>query len=178
MIDISGSMAELVPGTGLTRMQVTTMAATQGLTLFPGNAEVGLWEFSVDLDEGRDYRELVPIRPLDTDVNGATQHETLTAAAWLGLLWRGEPAALPIWLAEALPDILAPRAEEDGAGCVLRAIAECAIGFERLLEASDRAARSRRPVLVGPRATPQPLALVPAWDPPTALDLAMRLSRR
>lgn len=80
VIDISGSMAELVPGTGLTRMQVTTMAATQGLTLFPGNAEVGLWEFSVDLDEGRDYRELVPIRPLDTDVNGATQHETLTAA--------------------------------------------------------------------------------------------------
>lgn len=80
VIDISGSMAELVPGTGLSRMQVTTMAAIQGLNLFPSNAEVGLWEFSVGLEDGRDYRELVPLRPLDTAVNGATQHETLTAA--------------------------------------------------------------------------------------------------
>lgn len=80
VVDISGSMAEPVPGTGLTRMQVTSMAATQGLTLFPSNAEMGLWEFSVALEGDQDYRETVPIRPLDAEVDGATQHEVLTVA--------------------------------------------------------------------------------------------------
>ncbi|MEY9210694.1 VWA domain-containing protein [Thermobifida halotolerans] len=80
VVDISGSMAEFVPGTGLTRMQVTSAAATQGLTLFPPDAEMGLWEFSVRLDGDLDHRETVPIRPLDTEVDGGTQHEVLTAA--------------------------------------------------------------------------------------------------
>ncbi|KUP95299.1 substrate-binding and VWA domain-containing protein [Thermobifida cellulosilytica] len=80
VVDISGSMAEIVPGTGLTRMQVTSAAAIQGLTLFPSEAEMGLWEFSVGLDGDRDYRETVPIRPLEEQVDGVTQHEVLNAA--------------------------------------------------------------------------------------------------
>ncbi|GAB3210172.1 substrate-binding and VWA domain-containing protein [Marinactinospora endophytica] len=80
VLDISGSMAEAVPGTGLTRMNVTTQAATEGLSLFPEDAEIGLWEFSVRINGDLDYRETVPIRPLDNEVEGGTQHQALTTA--------------------------------------------------------------------------------------------------
>ncbi|MFC7329040.1 substrate-binding and VWA domain-containing protein [Marinactinospora rubrisoli] len=80
VLDISGSMAEVVPGAGLTRMQVTTQAATQGLEMFPSDAEIGLWEFSVRIDGDRDHRELVPIRPLGQEVDGTTQQEELGSA--------------------------------------------------------------------------------------------------
>ncbi|WP_233515286.1 substrate-binding domain-containing protein [Marinitenerispora sediminis] len=80
VLDISGSMAQAVPGTGLTRMQVTTQAASQGLGMFPRDAEIGLWEFSVRIDGDRDHREVVPIRPLGEEVDGGTHQEVLGSA--------------------------------------------------------------------------------------------------
>ena len=63
VIDISGSMAELV-GTK-TRMQLTIEAAGGGLSLFPNSASLGLWTFSTKIgSDGADYKELVPIAAL------------------------------------------------------------------------------------------------------------------
>ncbi len=63
VIDISGSMAELVGGK--TRMQLTIEAAGGGLGLFPNSASLGLWTFSTKIGaDGADYKELVPIAPL------------------------------------------------------------------------------------------------------------------
>ncbi|TDQ49276.1 substrate-binding and VWA domain-containing protein [Actinorugispora endophytica] len=80
VVDISGSMIEPVPGTGLTRMQVTTMAAREGLDMFKKDSELGIWEFSVRINNDLDYRETVPIRALDAEVDGTTQHQVLDSA--------------------------------------------------------------------------------------------------
>lgn len=74
VVDVSGSMADVVPGTGQTRLQLTLSAALQGLGLYSDDSEIGLWTFSTNLDGNRDYRELVPVGPL------ATQRAALAAA--------------------------------------------------------------------------------------------------
>ncbi|WP_234358938.1 substrate-binding domain-containing protein [Plantactinospora sp. BC1] len=64
-IDVSGSMRDPVPTAGdISRMQVTLLAAENGLALFNDDWAVGLWTFSRQLDGARDYRELVPVGPL------------------------------------------------------------------------------------------------------------------
>jgi len=75
VVDVSGSMGALVPGTGRTRAQVTAEAAKQGLGLFKPTTDMGLWVFSNNLDGDKDYRELAPIAPL------ATEREHLIALA-------------------------------------------------------------------------------------------------
>ncbi|MBC6450186.1 substrate-binding and VWA domain-containing protein [Actinokineospora xionganensis] len=64
LLDVSGSMAEQVPGTGRTRMAVTLDAAELGIRLFKGTTKIGLWVFSTNLDGDKDYRELLPVRPV------------------------------------------------------------------------------------------------------------------
>jgi hypothetical protein len=75
VFDVSGSMGAQVPGTGLTRAQVTSEAAKQGLGLFKPTTDMGFWVFSNNLDGDKDYRELAPIAPL------ATEREHLIALA-------------------------------------------------------------------------------------------------
>ncbi|GAB3475817.1 substrate-binding and VWA domain-containing protein [Nocardiopsis coralliicola] len=75
IIDVSGSMLEQVPGTGATRMQVMTSAAQEGLTLFPEDTELGIWEFSVGLDGDLDHRERLPIAELGSEGSGGGTHE-------------------------------------------------------------------------------------------------------
>jgi Ca-activated chloride channel homolog len=61
-------MAEQVPGTGQTRLQATIDAAKEALQIIPPASDVGIWEFSTELEGGRDggdYRELVPTGPLN-----------------------------------------------------------------------------------------------------------------
>lgn len=67
VVDISGSMAAVVPGTGATRAQVTAEATKQGLALFKDTTDMGVWVFSENLDGDRDYRELAPIGPMSTE---------------------------------------------------------------------------------------------------------------
>jgi Ca-activated chloride channel family protein len=79
VVDVSGSMAEQVPGTGQTRLQATIDAAQEALQIIPPASDVGLWEFSTDLEDGSndgDYRELVPTGPL----NEADNKQQLIAA--------------------------------------------------------------------------------------------------
>jgi hypothetical protein len=65
VIDVSGSMLTPVPTAGgATRGQVSTAAARRGLNLFDDDWAVGLWVFSRRLSGNRDYREIVPIRPM------------------------------------------------------------------------------------------------------------------
>ncbi|WP_137723456.1 substrate-binding domain-containing protein [Prescottella subtropica] len=77
--DVSGSMAEKAGPD--TRIALTVQASETGAKLFPDNAQLGLWAFSIGLGGGgKDYRELVPIRRLDETVDGVTQRQELTDA--------------------------------------------------------------------------------------------------
>jgi hypothetical protein len=63
VIDVSGSMAEDVPG-GRTRLAATIRAAQEGVGLMLDTTEVGIWLFSTRLDGDLDYRVLHQPRPL------------------------------------------------------------------------------------------------------------------
>ncbi|MGB2569194.1 substrate-binding domain-containing protein [Micromonospora citrea] len=63
VLDISGSMAARVPGGG-TRLDATLGAAREGAGLLLDNSELGVWVFSTKVDGERDYREILPVRPL------------------------------------------------------------------------------------------------------------------
>ncbi|WP_433551943.1 substrate-binding and VWA domain-containing protein [Micromonospora zamorensis] len=64
VIDVSGSMAALVPGTDKTRLAATVKAAQEGSDLLLDNSELGIWVFSTKVDGDRDYREILPVAPL------------------------------------------------------------------------------------------------------------------
>lgn len=78
VIDVSGSMAEKVPGSAKTRMQLTIEAAGNGLKLFPDSAELGLWVFSTKIGPLQaDFKKLVPIGKL-TPAHRAQMMSNLT----------------------------------------------------------------------------------------------------
>ncbi|MER6175248.1 substrate-binding and VWA domain-containing protein [Streptosporangium sp. NPDC001681] len=78
LLDVSGTMALPVPGTGMTRMQAISRIAVEGMKLFPAKSELGLWEFSTHLDgQGVDYRETVPVGPLTEDMNGVLRRDVI-----------------------------------------------------------------------------------------------------
>ncbi|HEX2772620.1 MAG TPA: substrate-binding domain-containing protein, partial [Micromonosporaceae bacterium] len=64
VLDISGSMAAQIAGSGETRLSATVKAAQGGVQLLLGTTEIGVWTFSTDLDGERDYREVVPVGPV------------------------------------------------------------------------------------------------------------------
>ncbi|KPI00770.1 von Willebrand factor type A [Actinobacteria bacterium OK074] len=80
VVDASGSMAEKVPGTDQSRMEVTKASLLQALSTFTAEDEIGLWEFSTKLDGAKDYRVLVPTERLGDRVAGTTQRARLSAA--------------------------------------------------------------------------------------------------
>ncbi|WP_051461570.1 VWA domain-containing protein [Tomitella biformata] len=90
VIDVSGSMAASA-GEGATRIALTQQAALVGEELFPGNAQLGLWAFSLDLGgPQKDYVELAPIRMLDAPSGGSTHRDALAAAlGTLGSMVKG-----------------------------------------------------------------------------------------
>jgi hypothetical protein len=82
-VDVSGSMVAQVPGTSQTRLQATIEAGQEVLQIIPPASDVGLWEFSTDLEGGEsdgDYRELVPVGPLNEDVDATTRKQRLIDA--------------------------------------------------------------------------------------------------
>jgi hypothetical protein len=80
VVDASASMAQPVPGTGRSRMDVTKASLLQALAGFTPEDEIGLWDFSTKLDGAKDYRVLVPTERLGDRVGGGTQRDRLTAA--------------------------------------------------------------------------------------------------
>ncbi|MFC4008138.1 substrate-binding domain-containing protein [Nonomuraea purpurea] len=78
LLDVSGTMALPVPGTGMTRMQAINKIATEGLGLFPADSELGLWTFSTHLDgRDKDWKELVSLGPVSETVDGTLRKDSL-----------------------------------------------------------------------------------------------------
>lgn len=80
-IDTSGSMAEPAPGLPVTKLAVFQKAAAQSVRLFNSRSRLGLWEFSSLLDGTRDYKQLVPARPLGSKVGRTDQRSLIIGAA-------------------------------------------------------------------------------------------------
>lgn len=77
VFDASGSMLETTPD-GSTRAELMVNAATTAVGLFPDSARIGLWLFSIDQGgKGQDWRQLSPIRRLDTKVGKVTHREDI-----------------------------------------------------------------------------------------------------
>jgi Ca-activated chloride channel family protein len=64
VLDISGSMKEIVTGTK-TRMDLAKAAAVAAVQKFDDGSSVGLWVFSSGLDGSHDYKSLVPLGQLN-----------------------------------------------------------------------------------------------------------------
>ncbi|RII14029.1 hypothetical protein DSC45_22255 [Streptomyces sp. YIM 130001] len=80
VVDVSGSMAQIVPGHDQSRLDVTKSSLIQALSQFTPEDEIGLWEFATLLDGERDYRKLAPTQRLgDRTKDGTTHRERLTA---------------------------------------------------------------------------------------------------
>ncbi|MDO5739905.1 MAG: substrate-binding domain-containing protein [Ornithinimicrobium sp.] len=78
LIDISGSMEAKVGDT--TRIDLTREAAQGALSRIPQQTGVGVWYFATNLDGKKDFKEVVPLRALNTEVrSGVTQNQVLMA---------------------------------------------------------------------------------------------------
>lgn len=76
VFDVSGSM-DFAAG-DKTRMQLAVDVALTALGIFPNQARIGLWVFSIDQGgPGQDWRVLEPMRRLDASVRGSTQRSAL-----------------------------------------------------------------------------------------------------
>ncbi|HET8616616.1 MAG TPA: VWA domain-containing protein [Actinomycetales bacterium] len=82
VLDVSGSMAQKVPGThpAATKLQLAVAASRRALASFAPDSDLGLWTFSTRLRGSQDYTELVPVGTLSGPLRGATRRETLDNA--------------------------------------------------------------------------------------------------
>jgi Ca-activated chloride channel family protein len=80
--DVSGSMKEVVPGTGgRTKMDIVKQAAGQALALFAPETNLGTWLFSTNLNGSKDWVESVPIGPTNARLpNGKIRRQVLAEA--------------------------------------------------------------------------------------------------
>ena len=88
LFDVSGSMAEPVPGTGRSRLDVARSAAQAALGFFDDRDAIGLWEFSHQLNGDADYRVLVPLGPAGSPVNGFPDRRIASVAAYRAMVPR------------------------------------------------------------------------------------------
>ena len=63
VLDVSGSMSELVGAQGASKLDLAKRAAASAVDLLAADDEVSLWVFSTEQDGQRPYRELVPFGP-------------------------------------------------------------------------------------------------------------------
>ena len=82
LFDVSGSMADPVPGTRQSKLDVARAAAQAALGFFDPDDSVGLWEFSRELDGERDYRVLVPLGPAGQPVGAFPNRFAASVAAY------------------------------------------------------------------------------------------------
>jgi Ca-activated chloride channel family protein len=89
LIDVSGSMKELVPGTSATRMDLAKRAALGALPLLSDEGTFAQWIFSTNLDGAKDYKQLLPMGPMGEVLpSGRTRRDTVT-----GLVTRIQPTS-------------------------------------------------------------------------------------
>jgi hypothetical protein len=80
LVDVSGSMAEKVPGSDVTRMQGILQVIQGGLALYPDDTEVGQWLFSTNMNGKKDWVESVAIGPLGERIGSFTRRKQLLAS--------------------------------------------------------------------------------------------------
>jgi Mg-chelatase subunit ChlD len=79
LVDTSGSMKEREGDK--TRMALAGEAAQTAVSIFPNTSQLGLWAFGLDRGgPGKDWREVLPVRPLDENVDGKPQRQLLGEA--------------------------------------------------------------------------------------------------
>jgi hypothetical protein len=64
VVDVSGSMGAPVPGTRTPLIRVVAEGCRSLEDLLPDDSQLGIWEFGANLQPPRDYRVLLPTRPL------------------------------------------------------------------------------------------------------------------
>lgn len=84
LLDVSGSMAEKVGGSG-TRLDLAKAAGITSIGFAEDRDSIGLWEFSRRLAGPRDYRELVPLGPANTRVGPYQDRRAAQIAAYRSL---------------------------------------------------------------------------------------------
>ena len=81
LVDTSGSMNFVMPGTDATRIQALVQTATAGLGQFPDDAALGLWAFGGAAGrDGMPYREVAPLQRLDAPGDGGAHRDALAGA--------------------------------------------------------------------------------------------------
>jgi hypothetical protein len=78
-MDVSMSMQTMVPGTGLTRLELASRAASGVGNLLPDTSSVGLLAFAQNLDGARPYRVLSAVAPLCSQ-DGDDTHRNVVLA--------------------------------------------------------------------------------------------------
>jgi Mg-chelatase subunit ChlD len=79
VIDVSGSMAKVDPGTSGSRMSLTRDGAAQGLGLLADPAELGLWVFSTRMTPTTDYQQIIDVGRLGEQIGSATRRDLVLA---------------------------------------------------------------------------------------------------
>lgn len=81
LVDTSGSMGFVMPGSAATRIQALVETARTGLGQFPDDAALGLWAFGGAAGKGgMPYAEVSPLQRLDTPVDGVPHRDALAGA--------------------------------------------------------------------------------------------------
>jgi Ca-activated chloride channel family protein len=79
VVDVSLSMRTIVPGSGLSRVELAGRAATAAGELLTDASSAGLWVFAVKMDGDKPYRELAPVAPLGSPDGSGTHRDSLNA---------------------------------------------------------------------------------------------------
>ncbi|HST67235.1 MAG TPA: VWA domain-containing protein, partial [Mycobacteriales bacterium] len=88
LFDVSGSMADPVPGSTRSKLDVARSAAQAALGFFDPADSLGLWEFSRQLDGDKDYRVLVPLGPAGRPVGRFPNRQVASVAAYKAMVPR------------------------------------------------------------------------------------------
>jgi Ca-activated chloride channel family protein len=88
LFDVSGSMADPVPGSTRSKLDVARDAAQAALGFFDPQDSLGLWEFSRQLDGDKDYKVLVPLGPAGQRVGPYPNRQVASVAAYKAMVPR------------------------------------------------------------------------------------------
>jgi Mg-chelatase subunit ChlD len=80
VVDVSGSMAQVVDGAGGSRLSLALRGLLTGLAAYPDDTVTGLWTFSTRLTPTTDYRRLVPLVRLGVGRDGTVGRSRLAEA--------------------------------------------------------------------------------------------------
>jgi Ca-activated chloride channel family protein len=79
-LDTSGSMNDVVPQLGVTRLRLLQQAAVRGIGLLSTTSKMELWQFSSRLTPAADYQQLVPFGPMTEKIGSVERRQELVAA--------------------------------------------------------------------------------------------------